>query len=84
MATNVSFFFLFIKVDDNKVEKEKEEQDLLASAIDAARLRVVVKRPIKAPQLGDGSAKPSYAIAGSVNRWDVYVQPPLPVVVSSS
>ena len=64
-------------VVDDQEEKEKEEQELLSSAIDAARLRVVVKRPIKAPQLGDGSAKPSYAITGSVNRWDVYVKPPL-------
>jgi 16S rRNA (guanine1516-N2)-methyltransferase len=60
-------------------EKEQEEQDLLLSALDAARLRVVVKRPIKAPLLGGGDeiAKPSYAITGSVNRWDVYVKPQL-------
>jgi 16S rRNA (guanine1516-N2)-methyltransferase len=59
-------------------EKEQEEQDLLLSALDAARLRVVVKRPIKAPLLGGGEiAKPSYAITGSVNRWDVYVKPQL-------
>jgi 16S rRNA G966 N2-methylase RsmD len=59
-------------------EKEQEEQDLLLSALDAARLRVVVKRPIKAPLLGrDEIAKPSYAITGSVNRWDVYVKPQL-------
>uniref|UniRef100_A0A7S4EPW4 SAM-dependent MTase RsmB/NOP-type domain-containing protein n=1 Tax=Pseudo-nitzschia australis TaxID=44445 RepID=A0A7S4EPW4_9STRA len=56
-------------------EKQQEEQELLSSAIDVARLRVVVKRPIKAPPLGDGSKKPSYAITGSTNRWDVYVSP---------
>ena len=60
-------------------KKEQEDQDLLSSALDAARLRVVVKRPIKAPLLGgDEIAKPSYAITGSVNRWDVYVKPQLP------
>jgi len=66
--------------DDTQVRdtRQQEEQDLLTTAIDAAKLRVVVKRPIKAPLLGDGSTKPSHAIAGSVNRWDVYVKPPLP------
>lgn len=56
--------------------KQEEEQQLLLSAIDVARLRVVVKRPIKASPLGDGSKKPSYEITGSTNRWDVYVSPP--------
>ena len=54
-------------------EKETEEHGLLSSALDAAKLRVVVKRPIKAPPLEESIAKPSYAINGSVNRWDVYV-----------
>jgi 16S rRNA (guanine1516-N2)-methyltransferase len=54
----------------------REEQDLLGCALDVAKLRVVVKRPAKAPPLGDGSTKPSYALTGTTNRWDVYVQPP--------
>mmetsp|Transcript_39786 Transcript_39786/g.44553 ORF Transcript_39786/g.44553 Transcript_39786/m.44553 type:complete len:403 (+) Transcript_39786:117-1325(+) len=60
-------------------EKEQEEQHLLLSALDTAKLRVVVKRPIKAALLGcDKIAKPSYSIAGSMNRWDIYVKPKLP------
>jgi 16S rRNA (guanine1516-N2)-methyltransferase len=53
--------------------RQREEQEFLEAALEAARLRVVVKRPIKAPLLGDGSTKPSHALNGSVNRWDVYV-----------
>ena len=60
-------------------DKEQEEQHLLLSALDNAKLRVVVKRPIKAALLGgDEIAKPSYSITGSMNRWDVYVKPKLP------
>jgi len=53
-------------------EKEKEERDLISSALEAAKLRVVVKRPVNAPPIMS-TAKPSYAITGSINRWDVYV-----------
>jgi 16S rRNA (guanine1516-N2)-methyltransferase len=66
--------------DDDEHQKEQEEKDLLLLALDTARLRVVVKRPIKAPPLGttsitndEGIPKPSYSISGSINRWDVYV-----------
>jgi len=64
------------KIEEN--ERQIKEEELLQAALKAARLRVVVKRPAKAPVLGDGSTKPSHALTGSVNRWDIYVQPPLP------
>ena len=63
----------------------EEEQSLLNAAIQIARSKVVVKRPLHAPPLGeeaetDGQPssslslmKPSYAVKGSTNRWDVYV-----------
>jgi Putative SAM-dependent methyltransferase len=55
----------------------REEQDLLEAALNAAKARVVVKRPIHALALGHGSngefLKPSYSINGSVNRFDVYL-----------
>eukprot|EP00537_Pseudo-nitzschia_pungens_P003406 CAMPEP_0172368064 /NCGR_PEP_ID=MMETSP1060-20121228/24890_1 /TAXON_ID=37318 /ORGANISM="Pseudo-nitzschia pungens, Strain cf. cingulata" /LENGTH=491 /DNA_ID=CAMNT_0013092521 /DNA_START=96 /DNA_END=1571 /DNA_ORIENTATION=+ len=60
---------------ETETARQTEEQELLESATSVARLRVVVKRPIKAPPLGDGSKKPSYAVEGSTNRWDVYVSP---------
>lgn len=59
-------------------EKDRlvEEQELLKAALEAANARVVIKRPLRAPQLGGEDAstqRPSYAVEGSVNRWDVYV-----------
>ena len=65
--------------DDDEYMKDQEERDILLLAIDTAKLRVVVKRPIKAPPLGattnnEAVPKPSYSISGSINRWDVYVK----------
>ncbi|CAJ1942650.1 unnamed protein product [Cylindrotheca closterium] len=57
-------------------ERLEEERKLLEYALEAAKCRVVVKRPAKAPLLGGESGdgrKPSYAVEGSVNRWDVYI-----------
>jgi len=66
-------------------EKDKEillssEQSLLQSALEIAKLRVVVKRPIHAPTLGTTEdmpssflREPSFNIRGSINRWDVYM-----------
>jgi 16S rRNA (guanine1516-N2)-methyltransferase len=54
-----------------------EENELLGAALSAANIRVVVKRPIRALPLGgtdDTTPRPSYAINGSINRWDVYVK----------
>jgi hypothetical protein len=74
------------KFESNRLDDEAE---LLQTALDCARVRVVVKRPIKAPPLGlecsgsggeesrDGRRKvipkPSYDLKGSINRFDVYV-----------
>jgi 16S rRNA (guanine1516-N2)-methyltransferase len=42
----------------------------------AAKHRLVVKRPIHADFLGgvDTRIKPSYQVKGSINRWDIYVK----------
>jgi 16S rRNA (guanine1516-N2)-methyltransferase len=56
-----------------------EELELLQAADQAAKLRVVVKRPTNAEPLGgslSSGLKPSYQTKGSVNRWDVYVKNP--------
>jgi 16S rRNA (guanine1516-N2)-methyltransferase len=59
--------------------EDKRLQDellLLGESIKAAKRKVVVKRPAKAVPLG-GEMSPfraSYAIEGSVNRWDIYVK----------
>jgi 16S rRNA (guanine1516-N2)-methyltransferase len=56
-----------------------EELELLQAAYQAAKLRVVVKRPTNAEPLGgslSSGLKPSYQTKGSVNRWDVYVKNP--------
>ena len=63
--------------DETETSRQVEEQELLEAALAVAKLRVVVKRPAKAPLLGDGNTKPSHALTGSVNRWDVYVKPQL-------
>lgn len=51
-------------------EDELDESALLQTALDRAVYRVVVKRPARAPFLGD--AKPSHQIVGSNIRFDVY------------
>mmetsp|Transcript_15421 Transcript_15421/g.21485 ORF Transcript_15421/g.21485 Transcript_15421/m.21485 type:complete len:419 (+) Transcript_15421:66-1322(+) len=68
---------------DTQVEQGPEEdnsshaagKDLLEAAYAIAQSRVVVKRPINAPPLGNNIAlKPSYDVRGKVNRWDVYIK----------
>ena len=55
--------------------RRQEERVLLQLSCEIAGRKVVVKRPIHAPPLGqgDGIVLPSYDIRGSINRWDVYV-----------
>lgn len=55
---------------------------VLAAALRAARRRVVVKRPLRAPALvADGLAHihPSYALSGRSSRFDVYLIENLPL-----
>ncbi|GAA5316310.1 MAG: class I SAM-dependent methyltransferase [Candidatus Pelagadaptatus aseana] len=44
---------------------------LLPAALKAARFRVVVKRPAKAPLLND--QQPTYQLSGKTSRYDIYV-----------
>ena len=56
-------------------ERLSEEEALLSAAHAAAKVRVVVKRPINAPLLGipeRSELRPAYAVRGKINRWDVY------------
>jgi hypothetical protein len=60
--------------DSNKVDSgsdSDEDGQLLKHACEFASRRVVVKRPIHGPPLGDN--KPSHSIKGSVSRFDVYL-----------
>lgn len=67
--------------DTDENTRLEDEMSLLRLSLDVARRKVVVKRPIHAPLLGQGkwmtskteSPFPSYDIRGSINRWDVYV-----------
>jgi len=56
--------------------REAEEAELLDLAFRAAKMKVVVKRPINAPTLGNDAfeTKPSNVVKGSINRWDIYVK----------
>jgi 16S rRNA (guanine1516-N2)-methyltransferase len=63
--------------DESTNQRNLEESQLLELALQAAKVRVVVKRPIRATPLGGDSSvtpRPSYDVEGSVNRWDVYVK----------
>jgi len=51
---------------------DPDADELLAPALHCARLRVVVKRPIKAEWLAN--AEPSMSIAGTQLRFDVYLK----------
>lgn len=62
-------------LESQELQAEQEQLDdqveLLEAALTVAKARVVVKRPIHAPHLGN--IKPSFDLRGSVNRFDVYV-----------
>ncbi|WP_036187868.1 class I SAM-dependent methyltransferase [Marinimicrobium agarilyticum] len=55
---------------------DADADDLLAPALAAARYRVVVKRPRKAPDLAGRS--PSHRVEGKSSRFDVYALQKLP------
>ena len=62
--------------ESSQREVDIKQAILLQHSLAAAKVKVVVKRPIKATALGyiDKSIpKPSYSVDGSVNRWDVYL-----------
>jgi len=53
------------------VGKDEDADDLLEPALNAAKYRVVVKRPRKSPYLMDH--KPTLSHEGKANRFDIYV-----------
>jgi len=53
------------------VGKDEDADLLLAPALNAAKYRVVVKRPRKSPYLNQ--QKPSLSQEGKANRFDIYV-----------
>jgi 16S rRNA G966 N2-methylase RsmD len=78
---NMQVLHSLLESQQGAVEDERlvEELELLQAAYQAAKLRVVVKRPTNAEPLGgslSSGLKPSYQTKGSVNRWDVYVKNP--------
>ena len=53
--------------------EDQSGEQLMKAAFGAATKRVVVKRPVKAPCLGDRS--PSHSLTGKTIRFDVYIIP---------
>lgn len=58
------------------VGKDGDADGLLPQALAAARYRVVVKRPRKAPFLNEQA--PNYQLSGKTSRYDIYVNSKLP------
>lgn len=58
------------------VGKDEDADGLLPLALAAARYRVVVKRPRKAPFLNEQA--PAYQLSGKTSRYDIYVNSKLP------
>ncbi|EEC48606.1 predicted protein [Phaeodactylum tricornutum CCAP 1055/1] len=60
----------------DSILRQRDELELLHTALEAAGTKVVVKRPVHASPLGGASVeqKPSYDIRAPVNRWDVYLK----------
>lgn len=56
--------------DEQLDDKQSDEAQLFNGARACARLRVVVKRALKAPYLAD--VEPAYSLAGKAVRFDVY------------
>lgn len=65
-----------MRVFQGVVGADLDADDLLEVALNAARYRVVVKRPDYAPFLND--KKPSMSIKTKKNRFDVYVKQAMP------
>lgn len=61
------------EIDDEALQNDQAV--LLRSAHQAAKARVVVKRPIHAPPLlPEEELRPDYSVTGSISRWDVYIK----------
>ena len=58
------------------VGEDPDQDSLLAAALGAARYRVVVKRPRKAPWLA--GQKPALELAGKSSRFDIYTLKKMP------
>ena len=65
-----------MRVFQGVVGADLDADNLLAAALNAARYRVVVKRPDYAPFLND--KKPTMSITTKKNRFDVYVKQAIP------
>ncbi len=50
---------------------DEDSDKLLEASLEKAKYRVVVKRPRKSPHLMD--KKPTYALEGKANRFDIYI-----------
>lgn len=55
------------------VGDDHDGSQLLSAALQGARKRVAVKRPIRATALDD--RKPSFTISGKSSRYDIYLIP---------
>jgi 16S rRNA (guanine1516-N2)-methyltransferase len=55
------------------IASAKDELELLSLARETTRRRVVVKRPLTAPPIGN--AKPQVEFVGKAVRYDVYLKP---------
>ena len=53
------------------LDGDKDSEDLWSAAMKVAKKRVVVKRPLKAPSLGD--RKPTHSFEGKTARFDLYL-----------
>ncbi|MDO3386499.1 class I SAM-dependent methyltransferase [Gilvimarinus sp. SDUM040013] len=62
------------------VGDDPDAGELIQLALNLARLRVVVKRPRKAPCLAD--MKPNYSLEGKSSRFDVYALQKMPDVLN--
>jgi 16S rRNA (guanine1516-N2)-methyltransferase len=58
------------------LDGDEDAEELWQAAMKAARARVVVKRPLKAPALGN--VKPTHTFEGKTARFDMYLRPQQP------
>lgn len=56
------------------LDGDEDSEELWTAAMQAAKTRVIVKRPLKAPALGK-SVKPTHVFEGKTHRFDMYLIP---------